>query len=1084
MWLTRVFLERWPLTIVLIALTTLFGVVSAKSLIVQRLPNTDQPTVGMRLTYSGASTTEIRDTIARPVEDQISGSQDLLHVDTAVQTGSATIASYFALGSPSDTDLTNVIEAFNAAKSQLPSDLVNPVIRIYDPNAATVVSIGLSSRSMTTSALAALANGQIGPAIEQLGGVSNVLVAGNVQAAYNVTVDPNALAGYGLTLTDIINTLSGNNLRAPGGIAYQPGRETQIDVRGDIDSPAAVAGLSVSSTSGGSTGGGNAPTLYGPSPYTGSLYGWTRPSQGVNIGDVSRVEDASVPVRNFAYINGIPGIELQVSKTSDASEISVSDTVIKALPALQQQFPSVKFRVDYVQSNYSRQQVEGVIRTLIEGVVLTAVLMVLFLQSWRNAVVVMIAIPTSLCVALLAMRIFNFSLDTISLLAMTLVIGVLIDDSTVVLENVTRHHENGEEPLEAALNGRGEIGTAAIVITLVDVVVFLPIAFIGGPVGVQLAEFAVVVTVSTLTSLFVSFTITPSLAGIWALKSNWKPWKPIRAFDHGFEWLRTRYHERLLPAAMKTPWPILITAAVLTVLALSAIPLGIVGEDYIPAADQGEIYYTLTFAPGTPLEHTQAVLNRIQREVVKFPDLETEVTNAGGFNSPYGGFLLEGNVGQINIFLNEKRKQSTNYYLQQMLELGRKFAPDGISLAKPASDPTQGGPRQPIDELVSLPDGSDPSQYAIKVAQALRAAKGAINVNDSAEQDLPQVSVEFDRGMARALGVSIGTASSAIRAAFGGDVATELESPNGLVQVEVIYPRTAMQSLANVLAIPLRAANGAIVRVGDVAHLTLDPAPVVITRTNRADVVHVDATVADGYNLSNVMRSFESNLAGMHLPPNVSVKQSQGGQQELMSQTLKGIGTSLILSVVLVYLLMVALYNDFRDPLIILFAVPVAIVGAVFALWITHQTLNLYSLIGSLLLVGLVTKNGILLVDYANTLRRRDGKNKRDAVVESGATRFRPIIMTTMAMIAGMLPLALALEPGSQSRASLGAVVIGGLSSSLILTLFIVPIMYAWIAPDELSEPLKIGRGRRDEKKSPGDDGGASGKQPQPQPAG
>jgi HAE1 family hydrophobic/amphiphilic exporter-1 len=1081
MWLTRVFLERWPLVIVLICLTTLFGVVSAKSLIVQRLPNTDQPTVGMRLTYSGASTTEIRDTIARPVEDQISGSADLLHVDTAVQTGSATIASYFSLGSPSDTDLTNVIEAFNAAKSQLPSDLVNPVIRIYDPNAATVVSIGLSSKAMTTAALAAVANGQIAPAIEQLGGVSNVTVAGNVQAAYNVTVDPNALSGYGLTLTDIISTLAGNNQRAPGGIAYQPGRETQIDVRGDIDSPQSVAALSVSSTSGGSTGGGNAPTLYGPSPYTGTLYGWTRPSQGVNIGDVSRVEDASVPVRNYAYINGVPGVELQVQKTSDASEITVSDAVIKGLPALRKQFPSVNFRVDYVQSDYSRQQVEGVIRTLLEGIVLTAILMVLFLQSWRNAVVVMIAIPTSLCVALVAMKIFNFSLDTISLLAMTLVIGVLIDDSTVVLENVTRHHEEGEEPLEAALNGRSEIGTAAIVITFVDVVVFLPIAFIGGAVGVELTEFAIVVTVSTLTSLFVSFTITPSLAGIWALKSTWKPWKPIRAFDHGFEWVRSRYHEKLLPAAIGTPWPILITAIVLTAIALSLIPLGIVGEDYIPAADQGEIYYTVTFAPGTPLTHTQAVLNQIQREVNKFPDLETEVTNAGGFNSPYGGFLLEGNVGQINIFLNANRKQSTNYYLQQMVALGKKYAPDAVSLAKPASDPTQGGPKQPIDELVSLPDGSDPSTYAIKVAAALRAAKGAINVNDSAEQDLPQVSVEFDRGMARALGVSIGTAASAIRAAFGGDVATELESPNGLVQVEVIYPRTAQQSLANVLSIPIRAANGSIVRVGDVAHLTLDPAPVVITRTNRADVVHVDATVADGYNLSDVMHSFEDNLKAEHLPANVSVKASQGGQQELMGQTLKGIGTSLILSVVLVYLLMVALYNDFRDPLIILFAVPVAIVGAVFALFLTHQTLNLYSLIGSLLLVGLVTKNGILLVDYANTLRKRDGKSKLDAVIDSGSTRFRPIIMTTMAMIAGMFPLALALEPGSQSRASLGAVVIGGLTSSLILTLFIVPIMYMWIAPNELAEPIKIGRGKNTDDGSRGD--GGAGRGPAPQPA-
>ena len=872
--------------------------------------------------------------------------------------------------------------------------------------------------------------------------------------------------GYGLTLTDIVDTLSANNLRAPGGIAYQPGRETQIDVRGDITSPQAVSGLAVVNGTSGSAGGGSAPTLYGPSPYTGTLYGWTRPAQSVRIGDVARVEDSSVPIRNYAFVNGKPGVELQVQKSSDASEIAVSQTVIRALPALQKQFPDVEMRVDYVQSTYSQQQVEGVERTLLEGVALTAILMILFLQSWRNAVVVMIAIPTSLCVALFSMKLLHFSLDTISLLAMTLVIGILIDDSTVVLENITRHAENGEERMEAALNGRSEIGTAAIVITLVDVVVFLPIAFIGGPVGVQLSEFAVVVTVSTLTSLFISFTVTPTLAGVWALKSNWKPWRPIVAFDRAFEWVRGRYHQRLLPAALNRPWPILGVSLVLVIGAFLLIPTGLVGEDYIPAADQGQIFFTLTYAPGTPLERTRTVIGKIEAEVDRISDLQSEVTNAGGYNSPFGGFVLQGNTAQINIFLKQDHKQSSAHWITYLEDLGHRYAADAITIAKPASDPTQGGPRQPIDELVSLPNGADPSMYAERVAQALKETPGAIDVNDSAQDLLPQVEVTFDRAMARTLGVSIGTASTAIRAAFGGAIATELESPNGLVQVEVLYPRSAQQSLANVLTIPLRAASGAIVRVGDFAQLQLAPTPVVITRTNRADVVHVDATVADGFNLSNVMRDFNRRLTALHLPPDVRVQPAKGGQQELMNLTLTGLGTSLALSVVLVYLLMVALYNDFRDPFVILFAVPVAVVGALGALWATHQTLNLFSLIGTLLLVGLVTKNGILLVDYANTLRRRDGKDKRDAAMESAQTRFRPIVMTTAAMISGMLPLALALEPGSQVRASLGTVVIGGLTSSLILTLFIVPMMYIWIAPDKLSEPTPIGKPDQQQKEA------------------
>ena len=1086
--LTRVFLERWPLSIVLIILTLFAGVLSARTLIVQRLPNTNSPTVGMRINYSGASTTELRDTIVRPIEDQIAGSQDLTHVDATVQTGAATIASYFTLGSNPDQDLTQIIQAFNAAKSQLPTDLVAPVIRIYDPNAATVVSIGLTSKSLQAPAIASLAYGQIAPAIEQDGGVSNVIVAGNVQAAYNVTVDPNVLSGYGLTLTDVVNTLGANNLRAPGGIAYTPGREEQIDVRGDITSPQSLAALPVLSGTTASNGGGAAPSYYGANPFAGTLYGWTRPSQSVNIGDVAKVVDSSVPVRNYASVNGRAGVELEVQKSSDASEIDVSDKVIKNLPQLRKQFPAIDFRVDYVQSTYSQEQVDGVERTLLEGIVLTAVLMLMFLRSWRNAVVVMIAIPTSLCVTLFVMKLMHLSLDTISLLAMTLVIGILIDDSTVVLENITRHAEDGEEPLVAALRGRSEIGTAAIVITFVDVVVFLPIAFIGGPVGVQLSEFGIVVTVSTLTSLFVSFTITPSLAGVWALKSDWKPWGWIEGFNRGFDWLRERY-KALLPKAIHKPWPIVVTAAVLVVLATLLVPTGLVGTDYIPGSDQGEVFFTLTFPPGTPLEHTVDVLHEIERKVDAIPDLESEITNAGGFNSAFGGFILEGNIGQINVYLKDGRKQPTTHWLYYISDLGHEYAPSGVTVAKPASDPTQGGPKQPIDELVSVAGGGDPSAYAIKIRQALERTPGAIDVNDTAENLLPQVSVVFDRSMARSLGVSIGTASTAIRAAFGGAVASELESPSGLVQVVVIYPRSAQESLANVLAIPLRAANGAIVRVGDIAHLVSSPTPVVITRTNRSDVVHVDASVADGYELSNVTNDFAKRVEKLNLPSNVVVKPAPGGNQELMLQTLAGLGSSLLLSVVLVYLLMVALYNSFRDPLIILFAIPVAIVGALGALWLTHATINLFSLIGSLLLVGLVTKNGILLVDYANTLRKR-GKEKFEAIVESGATRFRPIIMTTAAMITGMLPLALALEPGSQVRASLAVVVIGGLTSSLVLTLFIVPIMYVLIAPKELPEPTKIDddddEGKVDENGADGEktpDGKPQADRPQ-QPAG
>jgi multidrug efflux pump subunit AcrB len=310
--------------------------------------------------------------------------------------------------------------------------------------------------------------------------------------------------------------------------------------------------------------------------------------------------------------------------------------------------------------------------------------------------------------------------------------------------------------------------------------------------------------------------------------------------------------------------------------------------------------------------------------------------------------------------------------------------------------------------------------------------------------------VTFNRPALQALDVATGTAAEAVEAAFGGDIATQIETPNkGLTDIEVIYPRSAQTSLDDVLSIPIRATNGGIVRLGDVASLHYAPAPLVITRENRAQIVHVTANVAPGYNLSDVTRAFLANVRKRNLGPSITVKPAAQGQQDLMGQALLTLGGSLIISIVLVFFMIVALYNSYRTPFVTLFAIPLATIGALGALWLTHSTLNLYSLIGMVLLVGLVTKNGILLVDYADTVRGR-GKSREDGMREAAQTRFRPIVMTTLAMVAGMLPLALGLEPGAQSRASLAIAVIGGLLSSLVLTLLIVPIMYHWLAPVQL----------------------------------
>jgi HAE1 family hydrophobic/amphiphilic exporter-1 len=633
---------------------------------------------------------------------------------------------------------------------------------------------------------------------------------------------------------------------------------------------------------------------------------------------------------------------------------------------------------------------------------------------------------------------------------MTLVVGILVDDSTVVLENIERHYrELHQTPENAAVEGRMEIGSAAVVITFVDIVVFFPIAFMPGQVGRQLSEFAIVVVISTLTSLFVSFTVTPTLAGLWALRSSWKAPRIMDDFARSFDDMRDWYAHRVLPWALRNGKVVATLCLLASVGSLAMIPLGVVGKEYIPKIDRGQIYTQFTFPLGTPIAHVRDEVFRFEERVTHLEDIQAEAASAGGYSASFGGYVLQGNVAQQTIFLQSNRKHDTEWWITHLRDLAKRTVSDASVVVVPSTS-TTGGNQQPIDYLVTDISGADPTVAAQQALALLQATPGASSPAGTGTSLAPQVSVVFNRLKAQALGVDLGQAAKVTGAAFGGNVATQFETPQGLEEVQVIYPPEDQQNLDTLRAIPIRAGDGSIVHCSDFATFSSTPTAPLITRTDRNTVIHVTANIAPGFSLSQVQSAFAQRLESARFPSTIVIRPAPLGQQDFMNQTLTGLGGSLILSIILVFLLMVALYNSYRAPFIIIFSVPVAAVGAIGALVLTHQTLNLFSLIGTILLVGIAAKNGILLVDYANTLRAR-GLDTLAAMRQSAHTRFRPIIMTSISVIAGNLPLALALEPGSESRASLGIVVIGGVLSSLILTLLLIPVMYVWLAPKEIT---------------------------------
>ena len=1035
MFLTRLFVGRPTLVFVFIVLVVLVGSFSALTLVEQQFPTIDIPTISVQVSYTGASSTEMRDAIVRPIEDAIAGAPSLSYVNSSIQQGQATITAAFDLSSDKNTDLIEVQRRVQSAQSQLPTDVRTPTVSTFDPSQSVVVTLVVSSTSLASNDLASLVSNNIIPTLEQVPGVSIAQAQGAVTPALVVAVDPRRLSSAGATLSDVIASVGANNVRAPGGYATGSGKETSIDVRADIRDASSVAGLLLTSGA--------------AAPAAGSLSNWTVASRLLHVSDVADVYAGFEPPRSFAYYNGLPAITINVLKSTGASEVTASDAVLAALPALRKQYPSVTFAVSTVQSNFTEQQLLGVVRTLAAGIVLTAIVMILFLQSWRNAIVVMIAIPTSLGVTLGVMRLAGFTLDMISLLAMTLIIGILVDDSIVVLENTERHHREGEPPRIAAVNGRAEIGLAAIVITLVDVAVFLPIAFLPGTVGKFLNEFALVVVTATLTSLFVSFTVTPALAGSWSLYSKWKAPGFIASFGRGFERLRTWYSGRALQWGLRHPWPIVALAAISFVGAIALIPLGRVGFEFIPAVDRGQLYVQLTFPPGTAIDSTRRQTQGVEQYIDGIgSDLKNEYAIAGGTSSPFGGVINQGSVAQITVNLVDGRSRSTQAWTAEFAQRIPALVPLAKVVVIPATG-MGGGVAQPIDYVVTATGSADPTVAAQRIAALLAAVPGATNVSNGATSLSPQVEIDFDRNAARSLGIDVGAAADAIRAAFGGDTVTQYTTATGLQDVQIIYPAADRTNLDAIASITMRSAGGAVVHVGDFAIVRYAPAPPLITRQNRQTVVTVGANILPGYVQSNVQAAFTQKLKNLVLPPGITVSASAGGTQQNLSDTVTGMSFALVLALTLVFLLMVALFNSYRSPAIILFAIPVAVVGALGALALTHLTLNLFSLIGTVLLIGLVSKNGILLVDFANNAREH-GRDRHAAIVEAANMRFRPIVMTTLSMIAGMLPIALAMDTGSDTRRALGVVVIGGLSSSLVLTLLIVPIMYLWLAPRDV----------------------------------
>jgi HAE1 family hydrophobic/amphiphilic exporter-1 len=1025
MWLTRFSIQRPIIVAMLFIALAIEGTFAFFQIGRSLNPNVTFPIVVVSATYPGASPAEMERLVIKPIEDQIDGIDNLDQMSATAEDGLAAVIVQFKLDTSLDYAAIDVQRRVDTARVYMPADLDPPLVdKSAGSQQAPILTLALSSRSLAATALSDLVAQRIVPDIRHVPNVQSVDVSGDVKREFHVLPDPLRLLGTGATVSDIFNAINQNNATVPGGRLSAANAETDVSIHSDIIRASDMLGI--------------------PLPIaTAVLSSGFSPSaaNGLRIGDVATAEDGHVEQRIISKFDGAPTLVLDVNRIITADEIKSTSVLRDQLKTIEARYPQVHFEEVAAAADYTQKSLDGVLQSLIEGIILTAVVLMFFLHAWRNALVVMIAIPCSLLTTFIVMKQLHFTLDVVSLMGVSMIIGILVDDSIVVLENITRHRDLGQSPYDAAMTGRGEIGGAAVAITLVDVVVFLPIAFLSGIVGKFMIEFGVVVVVATLVSLLVSFTLTPMLAARWSVVKRSTEAPPSLAwFQHGFERFTFWYRDRGLPYALRHRW---LTVAVCVALLVSALVLpavGFVQSEFIPNSSTGSIQMTLTYHAGTPIQQTSTAVDRLDAAIMTLPYVHSTLSTVGskpaGWGDTTGGF-----VAHMTVELDKNHRAATNDVVKQIRTLA-DLVPGGVLTVAGEGG---GGGGDPIFYTLSGPEDQIQAG-ADKLAALIRSIPGTVNVQTGTESETNRLDINIDRAKCALLGVSPGAAAIAARVAIGGAVATRVRTDSGLVDVRVQLPAQWRNRLADVENIRVRASDGvSVYRLGDLASFTYAPAPTKIERLDKQRIVRVTGGFDPGSTtLGTVTQKINAavNQPGF-FPDGVALRAS--GDSEFFAETFSSMGIAMLTSFALVYVLMVILYGSFLTPFVIMFSVPLALVGALYGLALTHQTLNLFSLIGIIMLFGLVAKNGILLVDYANTQRHR-GLRVIEAMRTAAGIRLRPIVMTTASMVFGMLPLALGLAEGAEFRRSMGTVLIGGLLSSLILTLFLVPVVYAWVA--------------------------------------
>ena len=1005
-------IKRPLITVVSMLGLVVFGLFALLKLKTDEFPDVQPPIVATTIVYPGASPDQVEREILEPIEEAIQSVQGVDFVQGEARDGYASIITWFKFEKPLQEAQQDIRDAISLKRQDLPLEMQEPILKKISDTDRPVMSITLSSASLSPAQLTRLVDPGITREFRSLAGVADVTVAGEVKRELTVELRPQALLANGVGVAQVVQALQSQNLAAPVGRIEGSMQERTIRLQGRLADPAEFANLVVT----------------------------TRNGIPIRLGQLATVRDGTEEPRTLALFNGQEAVGVDIKKSKEASTTDLSIRLNQRLDQIKKTLPA-GVKLDVVRDAGVRvdRSVTNVQETLLQGALLTVLVVFIFLNSWRSTVITGLALPVSVLASFVAVWAFGFTLNTMSLLGLSLAIGILIDDAIVVRENIVRHVEMGKDHYTAAREGTDEIGLAVAATTFSIVAVFVPIAFVSGLSGQWFKPFALTIASSVLVSLFVSFSLDPMLSAYWPDphvpedKKNIIT-KLLDRFNSWFNRLADGY--RTVIAWALDHRLAMVGLALGTFVGALALPYyGLVGTSLVPEDDRSEFNIEVETPPGSNLDYTRLKAEETARLVRARPEVRYTYTTIGG---------ASGAVDLAKIFVKTTPKAERHLSVIQLARVLRQEVKQvgGASVSVFSSD--FGGGRKEIQLQLQGNNMAELTTYAAAVKAEVMATKGAVDIGLSTKGQKPELDIQLNRGLAGSLGVTVGAVAQAMRPAFAGIKTGDWVDPSGETrEVRVRFDPEARRRSTDLEQMPLVIGTpGGVpttLPLGQIATVRQTMGPAIINHLDRDKVIIIQANTS-GSSLGQVNAEIAQRMKA--IPKPASVKVSQGGQAKDQKEIFGNILAALGVAVMLMYFILVVQFGSFVDPLAILVSLPLSLIGVMLALMIGGKTINIMSMIGVILLAGIVAKNAILLIDFAKWAREKQGMPLREALIEAGAIRLRPILMTTFALIAGMIPVALGSGEGSQFRAPLGLAVIGGTITSTVLTLVVIPTFY------------------------------------------